>query len=87
MTECILARSLLKREQVRVLDEGRIALNIDATSLRQILSSGEGFQVTGCKGCNRPYYNERPRGPMYNYPKHLTEDEILKSIEETQLVT
>lgn len=83
----LISRGLLKRAQVRVLDEGRIALDIDASSLRQILSSGEGFQVTGCKGCNRPYYNERPRGPMYNYPKHLTEDEILKSIEETQLVT
>ncbi|MHA2358957.1 MAG: radical SAM protein [Candidatus Thorarchaeota archaeon] len=83
----LVSRGLLKKEQVRVLPAGRISLDIDVSSLRQILSSGEAFQVTGCKGCNRPFYNERPRGPMYNYPKHLTEEEILKSIQETQLVT
>ncbi len=83
----LVSRGLLKKEQVNVLTAGRISLDIDVTSLRQILSSGEAFQVTGCKGCNRPFYNERPRGPMYNYPKHLTEEEILKSIQETQLVT
>ncbi|MFW9808556.1 MAG: radical SAM protein [Candidatus Thorarchaeota archaeon] len=83
----LVSRGLLKREQVREVKDGRISLDIDSDSLRQILSSGEAFQVTGCKGCNRPFYNERPRGPMYNYPKHLTEDQILRSIEETKLVT
>jgi len=24
--------------------------------------------TSGCPDCNRPFYNERPRGPMYNYP-------------------
>ncbi len=26
------------------------------------------FLTRGCPGCNRPFYNERPRGPVYNYP-------------------
>jgi biotin synthase len=26
------------------------------------------FQTSGCSGCNRPYYNEKPGGVMYNYP-------------------
>ncbi len=26
------------------------------------------FQTTGCPGCNRPFYNETPKGVMYNYP-------------------
>jgi len=82
----LVARGLLEREQVRAAEDGRISLDIDHGQLRQILSSGEAFQVTGCKGCNRPYYNERPRGPMYNYPSHLTAEQILSSIEETQLV-
>jgi len=30
------------------------------------------FQTSGCPGCNRPFYNERPSGPMYNYPRPLT---------------
>jgi len=33
------------------------------------------FRTSGCPGCNRPFYNERPSGPMYNYPRPLTEGE------------
>lgn len=32
------------------------------------LLEGKAFQTTGCPGCNRPYYNERPGGVMMNYP-------------------
>jgi biotin synthase len=28
----------------------------------------EALVTSGCPGCNRPYYNEGPRGPLYNYP-------------------
>ena len=24
--------------------------------------------TSGCPACNRPFYNESPRGPIYNYP-------------------
>ncbi|MHA2025142.1 MAG: radical SAM protein [Candidatus Thorarchaeota archaeon] len=82
----LVAKGLLEREQVSVSEDGKISLDFDKDQLRKILSSGEAFQVTGCKGCNRPYYNERPRGPMYNYPSHLTTEQILSSIEESQLV-
>jgi len=43
------------------------------------------FRTSGCPGCNRPYYNERPSGPMYNYPRPLTDvefEEGLRLIEE-----
>jgi len=46
--------------------------------LLEIIDSGEPFQTSGCPGCNRPYYNERPGGPMYNYPRKLQSDEILE---------
>ncbi len=26
------------------------------------------FLTSGCLGCNRPFYNESPLGPIYNYP-------------------
>ncbi len=29
------------------------------------------FQTVGCPDCNRPYYNERPGGVIYNYPHAL----------------
>jgi biotin synthase len=33
------------------------------------------FQTRGCPDCNRPYYNERPGGPLYNFPRRLDEEE------------
>jgi biotin synthase len=44
--------------------------------LLEALDTGEPFQTSGCPGCNRPYYNERPRGPIYNYPRRLLPEEI-----------
>jgi biotin synthase len=46
------------------------------TTLHQIIQEGTAFCTSGCPECNRPYYNERPSGPMYNYPRQPTTDEI-----------
>jgi len=43
------------------------------------------FMTTGCPGCNRPYYNEKPGGTMYNYPREMTSEEIKKAYEECGL--
>jgi lipoyl synthase len=40
---------------------------------------GGPFQTSGCPDCNRPYYNERPGGVMYNYPRPLTADEAVRA--------
>lgn len=76
----------LELDQIVENDDGRISVTINPSFLREALSSGQAFRVTGCKGCNRPFYNERPRGPMYNFPRDLTQEEISKAIEETKLV-
>jgi biotin synthase len=39
------------------------------------LRDGETFRTSGCAHCNRPYYNERPGGTVYNYARPLTPDE------------
>ena len=83
----LISKGLLNQGQVRADEKGRISLKLDDAIVRESLSSGVAFQVTGCKGCNRPFYNERPSGPMYNYPRPLDEMEIMKAIEETDLVT
>jgi lipoyl synthase len=49
------------------------------------LVDGEAFRTSGCRGCNRPFYNERPGGPMYNYARPLTADEALLALRETCL--
>jgi biotin synthase len=44
--------------------------------LLEVIDTGEPFLTSGCPGCNRPYYNERPGGPLYNYPRQLRPEEI-----------
>lgn len=51
-----------------------------------LLADGQVFQTSGCADCNRPYYNERPGGLMYNYPRHLTSAEITKAIQECEII-
>ncbi len=46
-----------------------------AEALALWLAGGDAFRTAGCPDCNRPYYNERPSGPLYNYPRRLTPDE------------
>jgi len=56
--------------------EGEIAdFGHSRQELRRILGPSA-FQTSGCPGCNRPFYNERPSGPFYNYPRPLTEGEF-----------
>jgi biotin synthase-related radical SAM superfamily protein len=50
---------------------------VDKETLTNIVQTGEPFLTSGCPNCNRPYYNESPSGPIYNYPRKLTEEEIL----------
>jgi len=69
-------------ENMKFDDEGRIVdLGVSRQLLREAMKSGNPFQTSGCPGCNRPYYNEKPGGPIYNYPRPLSPQEI-KEIKE-----
>ena len=46
--------------------------------LKPIIESAEPFLTSGCKDCNRPFYNEKPSGPIYNYPKKPNKEELEK---------
>jgi len=66
-----------------VFKNGRLAdFGIPAHLLKELLSDGLAFRTSGCGACNRPYYNERPGGVMYNYPRSLTREETDKAISE-----
>jgi len=55
---------------------GRLtSLGLSAAELRERLKGGRAFETRGCPHCNRPFYNEKPGGFLYNYPRLLTEDE------------
>jgi biotin synthase len=60
-------------------DQGRI-VKIFLPDLVTALDEGAAFQTSGCPDCNRPFYNERPGGPLYNYPRPLTAPEFAAAI-------
>ncbi len=66
-------------DTIKFDDNGKIAgFNLSREELKPIIESGEPFLTSGCKDCNRPYYNEKPSGPIYNYPKKPSKEELGK---------
>ena len=49
---------------------------VSKEKLLEVIGTGEPFLTSGCPGCNRPYYNERPGGQLYNYPRQLLPEEV-----------
>ena len=45
-------------------------------TLTCIVETGKPFLTSGCPDCNRPFYNEKPSGPIYNYPRNICREEI-----------
>lgn len=62
-----------------------LAFGLEEHELSDALKGGRAFQTPGCPGCNRPYYNERPGGLLYNYPRPLTPAEIQQAMQEAGL--
>jgi biotin synthase-related radical SAM superfamily protein len=57
-------------------DEQLVDFGVNKQTLDLIVRSGEPFVTSGCPDCNRPYYNEKPSGPIYNFPRQLEEKEL-----------
>jgi biotin synthase len=55
-----------------------IGFGVDKQTLLKTIQFGEPFLTSGCPNCNRPYYNEKPSGPIYNYPRKISEEELLE---------
>ncbi len=62
-------------------------LSFNLPRLPEILADGAAFRTSGCPDCNRPFYNERPGGVMYNYPKALTSPQIEVAVEDVNRET
>lgn len=74
----LITRGIKRFEDMNFIDGRLVDFGISRDELKRIISSGEPFITSGCPGCNRPYYNENPRGPIYNYPRKPTRDEIVE---------
>jgi biotin synthase len=86
-----LARFLITGNMSRVelmrFDGGRIVeFGAGRDVLDRTVDSGGPFRTSGCQDCNRPFYNESPRGPIYNYPRKPTPKEIEKIKSELGLI-
>lgn len=77
-----IARHLIVRRIARCKDmdfnqKGIITdFGISKERMSQIIWTGEPFVTSGCPNCNRPFYNEKPSGPIYNFPRELTLTEL-----------
>jgi biotin synthase len=65
--------------------EGRL-VSFGRPDLAEMLADGVAFQTSGCPDCNRPFYNERPGGPLYNYPRPLLSAEASRTVAELAVV-
>lgn len=77
----LIAGGLARVEDFSFSAEGCL-IDLDAPDAARILDGGAAFQTSGCPDCNRPYYNERPTGPMYNYPRPLRPGEARRALAE-----
>lgn len=79
----LILHELAKASSMRFSDEGNLVdWGLERETLERAVRSGQPFLTSGCPDCNRPYYNEKPSGPLYNYPKPLTEKELSETWKE-----
>ncbi len=73
----------LDRFERLVFSDGKLtAFGLEREKWLSFLADGEAFRTSGCPDCNRPYYNEKPGGVIYNYPKPLTEEQGRRALAE-----
>lgn len=84
-----IAHFLLKKGCSRAMfqycDGNLTGINLPGEQLENLLADGAAFETSGCPDCNRPYYNERPGGVMYNYPRPLNRTEAEQALVESHL--
>ncbi|HBU06807.1 MAG TPA: radical SAM protein [Candidatus Magasanikbacteria bacterium] len=64
-------------------DNGQITnFGYNKEELVNILKDSNVFETSGCKDCNRPYYNERVGDKdLYNYPCKVADDKFVQILE------
>lgn len=73
----LILHDIVRFEEMSFSNEGNLAdFGVDNKILRDVIERGEAFLTCGCPSCNRPYYNEKPSGPIFNYPRKMVRNEI-----------
>jgi biotin synthase len=72
----VIVKGLAGADGVCFDGDGKIVgFGLSKEALEGVVKSGEPFLTSGCPGCNRPFYNEKPGGPIYNYPRRISREE------------
>lgn len=73
----LILHRIARFEEMNFSKEGNLTeFGVDNEVLRDVIDTGEAFLTCGCPDCNRPYYNEKPSGPIFNYPRKMLLNEI-----------
>ena len=57
------------------VDGGIVDFSVKKGALNSVVETGQPFLTSGCPDCNRPFYNEKPSGPLYNFPRSIRFEE------------
>lgn len=85
LAQYLITNLISRYEDMMFNNESIIDYGVSKRHLQRIIETGEPFRTSGCPGCNRPYYNESPLGPIYNYPKKPRPEDIEKIKKEIRL--
>jgi biotin synthase-related radical SAM superfamily protein len=82
----LITRGKTRYENMRFREDGHlIDFGVPKKIVRRVIRTGHPFLTSGCPDCNRPYYNERPGGPIYNYPRQPMREDIIEIQREIQV--
>jgi biotin synthase len=85
LAKYLIDKKLVNFDKISFNNNGQIKnFGINKSRIKKIVESGNPFLTSGCPNCNRPFYNEKPSGPLYNYPRKLN---IAETVEIKQLLS
>ncbi|WP_297090926.1 radical SAM protein [Thermococcus sp.] len=77
----LIKEGLAAPEDFEFDEEGSlVGFGADVDELASVIPP-EIFATHGCPGCNRPYYNERPKKEPYNFPESPEEDYVRRVLQ------
>jgi biotin synthase-related radical SAM superfamily protein len=75
----LIVQGIARSEDMSFDDSGQLVdFGAEKKVLSAVIQTGVPFLTSGCPNCNRPYYNEKPSGPIYNFPRELTKTQALE---------
>ena len=79
----LLVNRVTRYENMRFDVYGRIDdFCVKKETLKRVVETGQPFLTSGCPDCNRPFFNEKPSGPLYNHPRSMNPAETAAIIQQ-----